>query len=316
VRPSSSSGLRRASPERSPACPARNTLPQSVCRHRRSRRAPTDRHRFAGGTAIASLAGRTHHRCGDPRRRLDRAVAGRGTGDSAGWTSMLLLATSSSTTSGSRSCLSSSRSLAITPADTVHLRATPRRLWPAFSTIVPGRRRYHWRRCWRRFCGAAERTISRAMAALPCSSWQHTFPATRCRSLLPEARSWTRPRRVKLSLHGRHDSAQHLSSQRHSPPGRVSRQRMRSASTRKCVTRAAAVASRSPIWQPTAPEPASASSWQPNSPRLQAAVQRPLSDSDLAPSLAGLPEGLSAAEFERRFAAPESVRATVRWRAR
>ena len=44
-----------------------------------------------------------------------------------------------------------------------------------------------------------------------------------------------------------------------------------------------------------------------DSPRLRAVLQRPLSDGDLAPSLAGLPEGLSVAEFERCFAVPESA---------
>ncbi|MCM8612142.1 hypothetical protein [Accumulibacter sp.] len=125
--------------------------------------------------------------------------------------------------------------------------------------------------------------------------------------LLPEARSWARPRRVKLSLHGRHDSAQHfvVSAALAAWAGESAAdaigldKEMRDARSGSGFSFADLAADRagSRFGELVAA----------NSPRLQAALQRPLSDSDLAPSLAGLPEGLSAAEFERRFAAPESA---------
>ncbi len=125
--------------------------------------------------------------------------------------------------------------------------------------------------------------------------------------VLPEARSWPRPRRVKLSLRGRLDSAQHfvVSAALAAWAGEAVAdaiglaKEMRDARSGSGFSFADLAADRAGT---RFGELVAA-----NSPRLQAALQRPLADSDLAPSLAGLPEGLSAAEFERRFAAPESA---------
>jgi len=197
------------------------------------------------------------------------------------------------------------RSLAITPEDAVNLRSAQ----TALAGLLDHR------------AGAVPVPLAQVLTPLLrcCSE-----PSPRCgraallvlaahvsgnslSQLLPEARSWPRPRRVKLSLHGRHDSAQHfvVSAAFAAWAGEPAAdavgldKEMRDARSGSGFSFADLAADRAGI---RFGELVVA-----RSPRLQAALQRPLSDGDLAPSLAGLPEGLSAAEFERRFVAPESA---------
>jgi uncharacterized protein YfiM (DUF2279 family) len=201
--------------------------------------------------------------------------------------------------------LEQARSLAITPADTAHLRAAQTALAglldhrsgaasvPLAQVLAPLLR------------GCSERSPRCGRAALLVLAGH--VSGNSLSQVLPEARSWTRPRRVKLSLHGRHDSAQHfvvsaaLAAWAGEPAADAVGldKEMRDARSGSGFSFADLAADRAGtrFGELVAD----------GSPRLQAAVQRPLSDGDLAPSLAGLPEGLSAAEFERRFAAPESA---------
>ncbi len=195
------------------------------------------------------------------------------------------------------------RSFAVTPADTVDLRnaqAALAGLLDHRAGVVPlGQVLTPLLGC----CGEGSAGYGRAALLVLAA---HVSGNSLSR-LLPEARSWARPRRVKLSLRGRHDSAQHfvVSAALAAWAGESAAdaigldKEMRDARSGSGFSFADLAADRagSRFGELVAA----------NSPRLQAALQRPLSDSDLAPSLLGLPEGLSAAEFERRFGAPESV---------
>ncbi|EXI74875.1 MAG TPA: hypothetical protein PK440_02365 [Candidatus Accumulibacter phosphatis] len=124
---------------------------------------------------------------------------------------------------------------------------------------------------------------------------------------LPEARSWPRARRVRLVLHGRYDSAQHfavsaaLAAWAGEPAANAIGvdKELRDARGGSGFSFADLAADRAGT---RFGELVAA-----HSPRLQTALRGPLSDGDLAPSLAGLPEGLSAADFERRFGQTESA---------
>lgn len=120
-------------------------------------------------------------------------------------------------------------------------------------------------------------------------------------AFFPQAREWPRPRRLKLELLGRYDSAQHFS-----------------------ISAALAVWAGEPAanaigvykeiddsrrgsgfsFADLAADRAGTRFGElllGDSARLNAALRGPLRDSDLAPPLGGLPEYLSAAQFERRY---------------
>ena len=201
--------------------------------------------------------------------------------------------------------LEQARSLAITPADTASLRTAQ----TALAGLLDHR------------AGAASVPLAQVLTPLLRSCIDRSPRCGRAALLvlaahvsgnslgqvLPDARRWPRPRRVKLSLHGRHDSAQHfvvsaaLAAWAGEPAANAIGldKEMRDARGGSGFSFADLAADRagSRFGELVAA----------GSPRLQVALQQPLSDGDLAPSLTGLPEGLSAAELERRFAAPDSV---------
>ncbi|HNC52571.1 MAG TPA: hypothetical protein PLO14_10085 [Accumulibacter sp.] len=125
-------------------------------------------------------------------------------------------------------------------------------------------------------------------------------------NLLPEANSWPRPRRVKLTLRGRYDSAQHFGI---------------SAALAAWVGEPAADAiglykeiedSRGGSGFSFADLAADRAGTRFGelvigaSPRLYTALAEPLSDGDLVGSFDGLPESLSESEFARRFGGMDS----------
>ena len=126
-------------------------------------------------------------------------------------------------------------------------------------------------------------------------------------TLLPAAQNWPRARRVDLTLLGRYDSAQHFTI---------------SAALAAWAGEPAANAigvykelddSRGGSGFSFADLAADRAGTRfgeliaANSPRLRQALRSPLADVDLAPSLAGLPEHLSEAEFRRRYGSSDSA---------
>lgn len=125
--------------------------------------------------------------------------------------------------------------------------------------------------------------------------------------VLPESAKWPRPRRVKLTLFGRHDSAQHfivsaaLAAWAGEPAANAvglfkEIQDSRGGSGFSFADLAADRAG-------TRFGELVAS----GSPHLENALRRTLTDADLAPSLDGLPEPLAAADFEQRFGAGDNA---------
>jgi hypothetical protein len=125
--------------------------------------------------------------------------------------------------------------------------------------------------------------------------------------VLPESAKWPRPRRVKLTLLGRHDSAQHF---------------VVSAAMAAWAGEPAANAvglfkeiqdSRGGSGFSFADLAADRAGTRfgelvaGGSPRLRYALRSTLTDSELAPSLDGLPEPFSAADFEQRFGSGDNA---------
>lgn len=125
--------------------------------------------------------------------------------------------------------------------------------------------------------------------------------------VLPESAKWPRPRRVKLTLVGRHDSAQHF---------------VVSAAMAAWAGEPAANAvglfkeiqdSRGGSGFSFADLAADRAGTRfgelvaEGSPRLRYALRSTLTDAELAPSLDGLPEPFSAADFEQRFGSGDNA---------
>lgn len=126
--------------------------------------------------------------------------------------------------------------------------------------------------------------------------------------VLPEARQWPRPRPVKLTLLGRHDSAQHFA-----------------ISAALAAWAGEPAANAIGLYKEIEDSQAGGSGFSfadlaadragtrfgelvvADSPRLHEALRGPLREGDLLPSLAGLPENLPEAEFARRYGARDNA---------
>lgn len=198
--------------------------------------------------------------------------------------------------------LDRARSMAFTPQDIVHMHAAQK----ALAGLLD------------HYTARTRVPLSQILAPLLAPASNQTLPANRAvllvlasylaernlAMLLPEAKGWPRPRRVKLTLLGREDSAQHfgisaaLAAWAGEPAANAigvykeiddARQGSGFSFADLAADRAGTRFGELVV---------------DDYPRLYKALRGTVTDADLVPSLAGFPEYLSEAEFKRRFSDP------------